>query len=275
MRFNFVSILAYILVGVFTYLVITKFTDDPAIFINPEGLVVVVGGLMVAGLASFPFINLLEAIKGAWRAISRSVYIPVEEAREVVRIATIGQRGLARLENELESVENEFMRTGIELMLDGVTPKIFIALMQKRVTEYQERCSRSVNVMLTLSKFAPALGLAATVLGLVQLLTKLGAAEMDQLGHGMAVALSGTFYGIMVANLFFQPLAELIQMKTESDVKSREMVLEGLHAILERQEPLLIGELVNSYLPDSHRINFTEELESIAGESRIKTEAAA
>ncbi len=275
MRFNFVSIMAYILVGVFTYLVITKFTDNPAIFINPEGLVVVIGGLMVAGLASFPFINLLEAIKAAWRAMSRSVYIPVEEAREVVRIATIGQRGLARLESELESIENEFMRTGIELMLDGVTPKIFIALMQKRVTEYQERSSRSVNVMLTLSKFAPALGLAATVLGLVQLLTKLGAAEMDQLGHGMAVALSGTFYGIMVANLFFQPLAELIQMKTESDVKSREMVLEGLHAILERQEPLLIGELVNSYLPDSHRINFTEELESIASESRTRAEAAA
>jgi len=264
MRFNFVNTLAYLFVGVFVYMVITKFTDNPAIFINPEGLTVVGGGLMVAAFASFPFLTLKDAVKSLFRALGHKVYVPVDEAREIVRLSILGQRGLTRLESELESIEDEFMRSGVELMLDGMTPKTFLSLMHKRVNEYQERASRSVVVMLTLSKFAPALGLAATVLGLVQLLAKLGAADMTELGNGMAIALSGTFYGIMVANLFFQPVAELIQMKAEADVKVREMILDGLHSILERQEPLLVGELVNSYLPDAKRIDFTEEIGEIA-----------
>ena len=62
----------------------------------------------------------------------------------------------------------------------------------------------------------------------------------------------------------FQPMAELIQMKAESDIKSREMILEGLHSILERQDPMVIGELVNSFLPDSKRVDFTEEMQEMA-----------
>jgi chemotaxis protein MotA len=274
MKTNFFNTLAYVAVCAFVYLVVTKFTDNPSIFINPEGLMVVGGGLVVAGFASFPFVVLTEAFRCFWRAVTQSVYIPVDEAREIVRLATIGQRGLTRLEPEIDNLENEFMKTGLELMLDGVTPRVFQAVMQKRVTEYQERCARSVSVMLTLSKFAPALGLAATVLGLVQLLSKLGAADMGDLGNGMAVALSGTFYGIMIANLLFQPMAELIQMKTEAEIKSREMMLEGLHSILERQEPLIIGELVNSFLPDPQRIDFTEEMEEMS-ESAAKPAGAA
>ena len=268
MRFNFLNTMAYFIVGLFVYLVITKFTDNPSVFINEEGLVVVCGGLFVAALASFPFQTMREAFKSVWHAFSNKVTVPVADAREIVRLATIAQRGLTRLERELETFEDPYLKSCVELMLDGVTPKAFFSVMQKRISEFQERSGRSVNVMLTLSKFAPALGLAATVLGLVQLLGKLGAADMDQLGLGMAVALSGTFYGIMIANLVFQPLAELIQMNLEAEVKRREMLMEGLHSILERQEPLVIGELVNSFLPDSNRIEFTDEIGDIAKEAQ-------
>lgn len=275
MRINFINSIAYVIVGAFVYAIVTRFTDNPSIFVNPEGIAVVCGGLFVAGMASFPFQTLKQAFKTLWNAFSESVHVPVDEAREVVRLSIVAQRGLTRLEPEIENIENDFMRSGAELMLDGVSPKAFQAVMQKRVTEYQERQARSMNVMLTLSKFAPALGLAATVLGLVQLLGKLGNAELSELGVGMAVALSGTFYGIIIANMLFQPLAELIQMKSENEIKNREMMLEGLHSILERQDPLLIGELVNSYLPDSDRIDFTEELEQISRPSNAGAGAEA
>jgi chemotaxis protein MotA len=264
MRFNIVNTFAYALVFAFVYFIIAKFTDNPAVFINKEGMAVVGGGIVVAALASFPFPALIEAFRGTMSAVLRTTPIPVNEAREIVRLATIAQRGIARIEGELDMIENDFMKTGCELMLDGVTPKVFQAVMQKRVSEYQERASRNMNVLLTLSKFAPALGLAATVLGLVQLLGKLATSDMEVLGTGMAIALSGTFYGIIVANMLFQPLAELIQTKAEAEIKEREMILEGLHSILERYEPLIIGELVNSFLPDRSRIDFTAELEDMS-----------
>jgi chemotaxis protein MotA len=275
MRFNFTNSFAYLLVGSFIYFIIAKFTDNPAIFINKEGMAVVGGGILVAALASFPFPTLMESIRAVVDAVFRTSPVPIDEAREIVRLATVAQRGITRLETELDVIENEFMKTGCELMLDGVTPKVFQAVMQKRVTEFQERTSRSMNVMLTLSKFAPALGLAATVLGLVQLLGKLANSDMEVLGTGMAVALSGTFYGIIIANLLFQPLAELIQTKAESQIKEREMILEGLHSILERHEPLVIGELVNSFLPDRSRIDFTGELDDMSRDGSAQAGGAA
>lgn len=275
MRFNFVNSFAYLLVGAFLYTIVTKFTDNPSIFINPDGIAVVCGGLVIAALASFPFISLMDAFKTVFKAMFESVHVPVDEAREIVRLATVAQRGLTRIEPELENIQNEFMKSGAELMLDGVTPKVFQIVMQKRISEYQERMQRSTNVMLTLSKFAPALGLAATVLGLVQLLGKLGDSDMSVLGLGMAVALSGTFYGIVIANLIFQPLAELIQTKSDNEAKTREMILDGLHSILERHEPLVIGELANSYLPDAKRIDFVEELEDITKQGAAGVSEAA
>ena len=275
MKINSVNSLAYLAVAVFIYAVMTKLTDNPAIFLNVEGMVIVIGGMGVATLASFPFQTLKDTYAGLYFSLVTPVKMPTEDARQIVRMALVGQRGFARLESELDHIDNTFLRSGTELILEGVKTDVFMNIMHKRIYEYQERVSRGTNVLLTMSKFSPALGLAATVLGLVQLLEKLQTADLATLGTGMAIALTATFYGIVLANLVLQPLAELLQTRADLEIKTREMVVEGLMAILERREPLVIGEVVNSYLPDQHRIKFSEEMETLSQDRSGKPREAA
>jgi chemotaxis protein MotA len=128
--------------------------------------------------------------------------------------------------------------------------------------------------MLTLSKYSPALGLAATILGLVDLLSRLKDAELGNMGFGMAVALSATFYGIIVANMVFAPLSEHILSAGETDHKAREMILDGILALVDKKHPLVVGEIVNSHLPLRFRIAFGSQNFADAG-TGVDNEAAA
>jgi chemotaxis protein MotA len=92
----------------------------------------------------------------------------------------------------------------------------------------------------------------------VDLLSKLSSADLGALGFGMAVALSGTFYGIVIANVIFIPLSELITSGGEIEAKEEQMIRDGFESLLQGRDPILVGEVMNCYLTESERIDFAQ-----------------
>ncbi|MBS1985199.1 MAG: MotA/TolQ/ExbB proton channel family protein [Bdellovibrionales bacterium] len=259
MKLNIPMIAAYVGVGGFVYGIVTKLTSNPSIFVNREALVVICGGMVLAAFVSFPWLALRQCFHAIKKIMTDPPKVPVQEAREIVRLSSLAQRSVQSLDDELEKIEHPFLKEAVSLILDGL-PRAFIhETLEKRISERREALAQDANVVMTLSKYSPALGLAATVLGLVDLLGKLGTADMTELGLGMATALSATFYGITIANLVFAPLSELLISSGETDHKTRELILDGVMALLDRKHPLVTAETVNSHLPIRDRIDFSAD----------------
>jgi chemotaxis protein MotA len=255
---SYSSLIGYILVGGFIYWAIMKATSSPELFFNAHGIGIVGGGLLVTGFASFPFSVLWSTVKSVFRNLHVKSKIDSDTAEEVFRIASAFRKGLTSVESELETIQNSRVREATNLLLEGINKDSVVEILDKRIDELRAKIHLEANVCMTLGKYSPALGLAATTLGLVDLLSKLSNADLGALGYGMAVALSGTFYGILLANVIFIPLSELITSGGEIEAKEDQMIRDGFECLLAGRDPIIVGEVMNSYLGSADRINFSK-----------------
>jgi chemotaxis protein MotA len=265
MKINRIAVMGYLVVGLFIYSIVSQLTTNPMIFVNKEAIVVIIGGLVVSLFASFPFYTIRQTFLALKKIMTSPHQAPVDAAAEIVELSYLLQKGLPELEKESENIEHPFLKEGVEMLLNGVPKSKILEILEKRASERRDSLAQDVNVMMTLGKYCPALGLAATVLGLVELLVKLENPNMGEMGLGMAVALSATFYGIIIANLIFTPLSELLLSSGETDHKAREMIIDGVMALTDREHPLIVIETVNSYLPFQMRLeNHASKIEKPA-----------
>ncbi len=258
---NFTGALGNILVWLFLYLAITKMTSNPQLFFNPHGIIIVFGGIVIAAFASFPAGQLYDSVKSVFKSLTYGSRVDTKIAEELVNLTTAYQKGLNVLETESTNIKHPFLKQSINLVLEGLNINTILEIMEKRISEKRSNIGNQMNVMLTLSKYAPSLGLAATVLGMVDMLSQLQDADMGKLGTGMAVALSATFYGIVIANLFLTPLSEMIASTGEIDAREAQMIHDGIQNMLQKNHPLVVGEIVNSYIEEGRRLDFYEKMQ--------------
>lgn len=269
---SFSSLIGYLLVLAFIYFSVTQATNNPQLFLNMHGIVLVGGGLIIAALASFPWTVLRDSVKSVIKNMNVKARVNPQTAERVVQLSGLYQTKSKDLEIEIQKESHLFVKDAFNLLLEGINRATIHEILEKRIDEKRQDFSSEMNVMLTLSKYSPALGLAATVLGLVDLLGELKNADMAALGLGMALALSATFYGIILSNLVFAPLSELIGSGGEFEVKEDEMILNGVMAMMDGKNPIVVGEIMNSFLPQNSRVNYSDNLEKL---SHSKSKASA
>ncbi len=269
------SLIGFIFVGAFIYWSIMEATSNPQLFFNVHGIGIVCGGLLVTAFASFPFSSLADTARSVRRNMHVKAKVSPSAAEEVYRIATAYRRGLTALEKEVDSMAHPHVKDAANLILEGLPKESIVEIIDKRIDESRAQIQHQANVCMTLGKYSPALGLAATTLGLVDLLSKLSSADMGALGFGMAVALSGTFYGIILANVIFIPLSELITSGGEIEAKEYQMIRDGFESLLQGRDPILVGEVMNSYLGANDRVDFAQTKGSSEAGSQRGPQAAA
>jgi chemotaxis protein MotA len=252
------SSVGFLFVIGFIYWAIMKATSNPQLFFDVHGIGIVCGGIFVTALASFPISSLKATVKSIIKNMHVKSEVNSSAAEEVYRVAVAYRRGLANLENEAENLSHPRIKDAANLVLEGLPKESVIEIIDKRIEEHRGQIQHEANVCMTLGKYSPALGLAATTLGLVDLLSKLSSADLGALGFGMAVALSGTFYGIVIANVIFIPLSELITSGGEIEAKEEQMIRDGFESLLQGRDPILVGEVMNCYLTESERIDFAQ-----------------
>ncbi len=221
-------------------------------FMSVSSVLMVVGGSFGALLTSNPLSRVLGIVKYIMLVINVPNY---EEEKIIATLVSFSERarreGLLALEDDLEEVEEEFMKKGIQLVVDGTDPEIIKSLLYSDLNQLQERHATGIKIFADWGSLAPAFGMVGTLCGLIGMLANLD--DPDAIGSGMALALITTMYGSILANAVFIPIKNKLEDRDKDEVLIREIMIEGILSIQAGDNPRILEAKLISYLPPSRR----------------------
>ncbi|GHV32970.1 motility protein A [Spirochaetia bacterium] len=168
------------------------------------------------------------------------------------------REGLLALEEMLDDLDDEFIKKGLRLVVDGTDAEIVRTLMETELGQMQERHITKIKIVNMWGTLAPGLGMLGTVIGLIGMLKNLE--DKSALGPNMAVALITTLYGSMVANLIMIPISGKLQAMDATESKVKEMAIEGVLSIQAGDNPRILGMKLLTYLNPIERAALEKEL---------------
>lgn len=208
-----------------------------AAFWNLPSFFIVVGGTLATTLIRYPVAVVLGSCRVIRQSLGDRLPSPVDLVKQVVHLSTL-VRQESLLIMEKEPVRDRFLRRGIELCVDGVDPASVEAFLRTEVAAMVEWHERAQRMLRGMGASSPAFGMIGTLIGLVQMLN--GMTDPGAIGGAMAVALLTTFYGAFLAYFLFLPLADKLAERTRQEIVNREIVIQGLSAILAGYHPRLV-----------------------------------
>ena len=222
-------------------------------YLSLQSVIVVLGGSFAAMLVANPLSRML----GIARYIRIALQTPDWQEEKIISdLVAFSERarreGLLALEDNLDEVEDEFMRKGIQLVVDGTDPDIIKSILYHDLNEIQGRHESGIRIFEDWGKIAPAFGMIGTLIGLIQMLVNLGG-DASVIGAGMAVALITTFYGALFANLVLNPLKTKLEERDKEETRVKEIVIEGILSIQSGDNPRILLEKLVSFLPPVQR----------------------
>jgi chemotaxis protein MotA len=255
---------------------------DPGIIIGrPEALFLILGGTVGATMTSFPMRTFFRGLFGGFKTAFVEVnYHTRDVISTLVSFAEKARReGLLALENEAAALDDEFMRKGIQLVIDGRDTEIIRKVLETEVSNTQELGGKQEAVFTCLGGYSPTLGIIGTVLGLIGMLRGLADVGTSTnvagtIGVATAQAFVATFFGIMFANLAWLPIATKIKERNGQMLLLREIMIEGILAIQAGDNPRLLEEKLLAFLDPSERETEIEEGGAMAGESGYSASSA-
>lgn len=261
------STIAGILAGV-SLLFIAIFTQGGIMtFVDWPSAAIVFGGTLGALLTSYPLPAVFRVSKIVVQIFKKDIQTPVWVIAMIVRLShKARQQSLLSLESDMRTIESRFIRHGLEMIIDGHPGDLIRDVLSTELELVRARHIAGVNIFVSAGKYAPAFGMIGTLIGLVAMLKGLGGggeggkADMSGLGNGMAVALITTFYGSMLTNLFFAPISEKLKNRSDDEVLSTTIIIEGLLMIQSGLNPRLVEKKLNSFLPPHLRIAHYERM---------------
>ncbi|MBP3917385.1 motility protein A [Clostridium sp.] len=161
------------------------------------------------------------------------------------------KNGLLSLEESVENIDDEFMKKGLQMIIDGFEPDAVREILELEISETENRHLNSANILGTWGKYAPAFGMLGTLIGLIQMLQNLS--DVSNIASGMGKALITTFYGSLLANLFCNPMAANLKNKSSKESVIKTMVVEGILSIQSGVSPKLVEEKLLTYLRPNER----------------------
>lgn len=162
------------------------------------------------------------------------------------------REGMLVLESELPEVEDHFLRTGLQLVVDGVDGDHVRGVLEAELDAMRERHHALIRFFHTMAGFAPIFGLMGTIVGIVGVMGKLE--EPADLGHGIALALLGVLYGVLFGNLVYLPIANKLERLHNLETEARRLTLEGILAIREGMSARLLVERLEARLAPERRV---------------------
>ena len=169
------------------------------------------------------------------------------------------REGILSFETVLDEIEDSFLANGLQMAIDGMEASAIREVMQTEIYFVEERHRLGADIFNTMGTFAPAIGMLGTIIGLVQMLMQME--DPSAIGPPMAVALLTTFYGTMLANLLFLPLAGKLRIRSQQELLSRNMVLEGVLAIQSGDNHRIVEQKLMAFL--SRRTMETDRSEKV------------
>lgn len=222
-------------------------------FINIPSMGIVVGGTLACLVVAFPIPQLLSSGKVAKAAFTSKPKRAAEMLRTIQEMANIRRRdGVLALESMSAKLNDDFLRKGVELVVDGHGPEAVEEVLFTEIDKVEERHASGADIFETIGAIAPAMGMIGTLIGLVQMFQKLS--DPSAIGPAMAVALITTFYGALIANVIAIPVAKKLRFRSKQEVEEKTLVANGLVAIVKGESPRFVLDRLNASLAPADRL---------------------
>ena len=217
--------------------------------LQPTAALIVFGGTIGATMIGFPLSTSLNAVGDLIMVLKEDDVQPDGVIDQIIQFTNKARReGIISLEKDADDVKDPFFKKAIMMAVDGSEPRELRETMEMELQYMEERGDYSAKVFEAAGGFAPTIGIIGAVLGLIQVMKHLD--NIDEVGHGIAVAFVATIYGVGIANIFFLPAAGKLKLKSRKRMIIKEMMLEGTLGILEGQNPRLIEGKLTSFLDE-------------------------
>ena len=249
------------IIGILSGLGLVLFTiiqgGNLEIFIHLPSMMIVGGGAMAATLVNFP----LKEVIGVMGVVKKAFTSDDTQATDIIDIFVnlsmkARRDGILAIDRELHKIDDDFMRTGLEMAVDGAEPESIKSVMEAELNYLTERHKKGQSIFMSLGNYAPAFGMIGTLMGLIAMLRTLD--DPSNIGAGMAVALITTFYGSLLANLLFLPIAGKLKNRSDHEIVLKEMMVEGILSIQYGDHPKNISRKLLNFIPPKTRDTFKE-----------------
>jgi len=243
-------------VGALTLILVSIITGGGSLiaFFDAPSVMVVVGGAIAATLISYPLKNFLSVFSVGMKVLLYKLDSIPELVEEIVSLAETARRdGLLALESRLSDIENPFIALGVQMAVDGTRPEVMEDIMRTEIDAVATRHRDGKGLMDCMGRFSPAFGMIGTLMGLVIMLGDMS--DPSKIGAGMAVALLTTMYGAIASNVLFLPFAEKLGFTNKQELLTMEIIVRGIMAIQSGENPRVIEQKLNTFVPPKLRAN--------------------
>ncbi|MCK5348007.1 MAG: MotA/TolQ/ExbB proton channel family protein [Desulfobacula sp.] len=219
-------------------------------FINIPSVVIVVGGTMAATMIGYPLKDFLGVFKTAMKIFIFKLEPAEDIIANLVETSNKARKGgLLSIEGNIEDTNDPYLAQALQMTVDGVKTADIAAIMQKKMELTKKTLDTGSDMFASMGTYAPAFGMIGTLIGLVQMLANLD--DPSSIGPKMAVAMITTFYGAVLANLFFIPMSDKLAGRNEEEITNMNIIFQGIISIREGEHPKLMEDKLNIYLGDT------------------------
>lgn len=222
-----------------------------SLFWSAPSAMIVIGGTLAAIFIAFPM-NEVVKVMGLFLRVflvrKSDHYELIESMVDVCNVARKG--GVLAIESKLKDIDNEFLKKGLEMTVDGKDEATVNALLKREIKQIQKSHKDGWEIFHQMGCFAPAFGMVGTLIGLIQMLADLS--DVNSVGPKMAIALITTFYGAVMANLFFIPMTVKLKRRSATETLEMNLILEGISYIRKGVNPRFMKEVLENFLDSYH-----------------------
>lgn len=248
-------------------------TENYAAFVSLEGLMIVVGGSLAVAFMSFQANYVIEALKSVGYMFMAPTATHENLHRDLIEIIAwariVKEKGMRGLEDEIENLQDPFTKYGLDMVVSNYNADEVRTMMDTAANASYERDTIPAAVLMAMASHAPAFGMVGTLVGMVIMLGNFND-DMSGVGHGLAISLLATLYGVLTARMIYMPAAAKITQKQEALRFRNHLISEGMAMLVDNKSPRYIQDRLNSFLrPESH---YSMDAEIRMEEKKIATE---
>lgn len=221
-------------------------------FIDPPSMMIVVGGTFGVIMIAYP----LNTVIGLMGIIIKTFMYKTESGQEViaglVELSQIVRKdGILALESKVGEIDNQFMAKGLQMAIDGQEPGEIEEILYMEMDKIADRHNKGADMLTALGTFAPSMGMIGTLVGLVLMLQNMS--DPSSIGPSMSIALLTTFYGALMANIIFLPMAGKLKVRSKEELLVHEVILTGIQSLVAGENPRVMEQKLLGYLPPKKR----------------------
>lgn len=232
------------------------------LFASFSSLLIVAGGIFAATLINYSMKNIKISFEKTLK-LMKITNVDLRTDMEVLSLFArrVRTKGLLVLDDDIQHLEDEYLKNGLQLAIDGFKVESLERILTDEISSQDKQAEISMNVLNSMSGYAPAFGMIGTVIGMVLMLQNIS--DPEALGAGLSVALLTTLYGSIFSNMVFTPLAGKLEFLNELDINRKQLFKVAILSMVEKENPRIMEKKMLVFIEPKDRAEYLKHHEEL------------